>query len=127
MIDHVSIAVRDLDRAARFYQPLLATLGMSKLREWPDAAIGYGKKYPEFWINKRASMAPVADDSGVHICLRAQSTDAVDAFHAAALAAGGASDGAPGIRAHYYESYYAAFIRDPDGNRIEAVTFVSAK
>jgi predicted lactoylglutathione lyase len=55
----------------------------------------------------------------------AQSTDAVDAFHSAAIAAGGASDGAPGFRAHYYENYYAAFIRDPDGNRIEAVTFVA--
>jgi catechol 2,3-dioxygenase-like lactoylglutathione lyase family enzyme len=124
MIDHISIAVRDLATAARFYKALLATLGMSKLREWPGAAIGYGKKYPEFWINRRAAMAPVATDSGVHICLRAATTDAVDAFHAAALAAGGASDGAPGYRAHYYEGYYAAFIRDPDGNRIEAVTFV---
>jgi catechol 2,3-dioxygenase-like lactoylglutathione lyase family enzyme len=125
MIDHVSIAVRDLAAGARFYQPLLATLGMTKVREWPDAAIGYGKKYPEFWINKRAAMAPVASDSGVHICLRAPSTAAVDAFHAAALAAGGASDGAPGFRAEYHDSYYAAFIRDPDGNRIEAVTFVT--
>ena len=127
MIDHVSIAVRDLNVSAQFYEPLLATLGMTKLREWPDAAVGYGKKYPEFWINRRTDMAPVAADSGVHICLRAPSTAAVDAFHAAALAAGGTSDGAPGYRAHYHESYYAAFIRDPDGNRIEAVTFVAAK
>jgi catechol 2,3-dioxygenase-like lactoylglutathione lyase family enzyme len=127
MIDHVSIAVRDLKVSARFYEPLLAALGMSKLRDWPDAAIGYGKKYPEFWINRRADMPSVATDSGVHICLRAPSTQAVDAFHAAALAAGGTSDGAPGLRAHYHENYYAAFIRDPDGNRIEAVTFVAAK
>ena len=127
MIDHVSIAVCDLKAAARFYEPLLATLGMTKLRDWPDAAVGYGKKYPEFWINRRKDMAPVAADSGVHICLRAPSVPAVDAFHAAALAAGGTSDGAPGLRAHYNENYYAAFIRDPDGNRIEAVTFVAAK
>ena len=127
MIDHVSIAVRDLKAAARFYEPLLATLGMTKLRDWPDAAVGYGKKYPEFWINRRKDMAPVAADSGVHICLRAPSIQAVDAFHAAALAAGGISDGAPGLRAHYHENYYAAFIHDPDGNRIEAVTFVAAK
>jgi catechol 2,3-dioxygenase-like lactoylglutathione lyase family enzyme len=126
MIDHVSIAVRDLKVSARFYEPLLATLGMTKLRDWPDAAVGYGKKYPEFWINRRKDMAPVAADSGVHICLRAPSPQAVDAFHAAALAAGGISDGAPGLRAHYRENYYAAFIRDPDGNRIEVVTFVSA-
>jgi catechol 2,3-dioxygenase-like lactoylglutathione lyase family enzyme len=127
MIDHVSIAVRDLKAAARFYEPLLATLGMTKLRDWPDAAVGYGKKYPEFWINRRKDMAPVAADSGVHICLRAPSVEVVDAFHAAALAAGGISDGAPGLRAHYHDNYYAAFIRDPDGNRIEAVTFVAAK
>jgi catechol 2,3-dioxygenase-like lactoylglutathione lyase family enzyme len=126
MIDHVSVSVRDLEASGRFYEPLLATLGMTKLREWPDAAIGYGKKYPEFWINQRPGMTPVAADSGVHICLRAASADAVDAFHAAALAAGGKSDGAPGFRAHYHENYYAAFIRDPDGNRIEAVTFVAA-
>jgi catechol 2,3-dioxygenase-like lactoylglutathione lyase family enzyme len=124
MIDHVSIAVRDLEVSARFYEALLGTLGMTKLREWPDAAIGYGKKYPEFWINRREAMAPIAADSGVHICLRAASTAAVEAFHAAALAAGGSSDGAPGYRAQYHESYFAAFIRDPDGNRIEAVSFV---
>ena len=126
MIDHVSIAVRDLNASERFYTALLATLGMSKLREWPDAAIGFGKKYPEFWINARADMAPIAANSGVHICLRASDAAMVDAFHAAALAGGGTSDGAPGYRAQYHANYYAAFIRDPDGNRIEAVTFISA-
>jgi catechol 2,3-dioxygenase-like lactoylglutathione lyase family enzyme len=124
MIDHISIAVSNLERAARFYEPLLATLGMTKLREWPDAAIGYGKTYPEFWVNKRTAMDAVAEDSGVHVALRAPSVEAVDAFHAAALAGGGASDGAPGMRPHYNERYYGAFIRDPDGNRIEAVTFI---
>jgi catechol 2,3-dioxygenase-like lactoylglutathione lyase family enzyme len=126
MIDHISISVRDLKAAERFYTALLAPLGLTKLREWPDAAIGYGKKYPEFWINLRANMARVADDSGAHICLRAPEKAAVDAFHAAALAGGGTSYGTPGMRAEYHESYYAAFIRDPNGNRIEAVTFVSA-
>jgi len=124
MIDHVSIAVRDLKAGERFYTALLAALGMSKLREWPDAAIGYGKKYPEFWINRRKDMAPIAADSGIHICLRAGSTGAVDDFHVAAVAQGGLSDGAPGLRPHYNLRYYAAFIRDLDGNRIEAVTFV---
>jgi catechol 2,3-dioxygenase-like lactoylglutathione lyase family enzyme len=127
MIDHVSIAVRDLEASGRFYEPLLATLSMSKLREWPDAAIGFGKKYPEFWINARPDMVPIVAGSGAHICLRASDAAMVDAFHAAALAGGGMSDGAPGYRAQYHESYYAAFIRDPDGNRIEAVTFVAVK
>ncbi len=123
MIDHISIAVRDLKSGEALYVALLAPLGMTKLREWPDAAIGFGKKYPEFWINKRPAMAPVADDSGVHICLRAPDSAAVDAFHAAALKAGALSDGPPGLREKYHANYYAAFIRDPDGNRIEAVTF----
>lgn len=127
MIDHVSVAVSSLERAARFYKPLLATLGMAKLREWPDAAIGYGKTYPEFWINKRAGMEAVPGESGGHVALRAASPEAVDAFHAAALAAGGASDGAPGLRPEYNDRYYAAFVRDPDGNRIEAVTFLTSK
>ena len=82
MIDHVSVAVRDLRAADKFYTALLAPLGINRLREWPDAAIGYGKKYPEFWINIRSGMDKVADDSGVHICLRAPDTAAVDAFHA---------------------------------------------
>ena len=124
MIDHISIAVRDIRSAEIFYTGLLAPLGLIKLREWPDAAVGYGKKYPEFWINRRAGMAPVVADSGVHICLRAESTMAVNAFHAATLAGGGTSDGAPGPRPEYNDRYYAAFVRDPDGNRVEAVTFL---
>ncbi len=124
MIDHVSVAVRDLAAAERFYTALLGTLGMTKQREWPKAAIGFGKSYPEFWINVRAQMSRVAMDSGVHVCLRAPDSAAVDAFHAAALKAGGISDGAPGLRPEYYAKYYAAFIRDLDGNRLEAVTFL---
>jgi len=127
VIDHISIAVCDLARSERFYATALAPLGLSKLKEWPDAAIGYGKKYPEFWINKREAVGRVVEDSGAHICLRAPDTASVDAFHTAALQAGGVSDGEPGLRPHYYEGYYAAFIRDPDGNRIEAVTFLRPK
>ena len=122
MIDHISVGVSNLDRAARFYEAALTPLGLSRLVTRP-ATIGFGKTYPEFWINLRAAMAPVAPESGVHICLRARSTADVDAFHAAALAAGGRSDGAPGLRPHDRVRYYAAFVTDPDGNRIEAVTF----
>jgi catechol 2,3-dioxygenase-like lactoylglutathione lyase family enzyme len=122
MIDHISVGVSDLERAAGFYQATLAPLGLLRLVTRP-ATVGFGKAYPEFWINLRADMARVAPDSGVHICLRAKSTGEVDAFHAAALNAGGSSDGAPGLRPHDRVRYYAAFVRDPDGNRIEAVTF----
>ena len=122
MIDHISVGVGDLERAARFYEATLAPLGLSRVVTRP-ATVGFGKNYPEFWVNLRADMAPVEPGSGVHICLRAKSTDEVDAFHAAALTAGGSSDGAPGPRPHERVRYYAAFVRDPDGNRIEAVTF----
>lgn len=125
MIDHVSVAVSDLAAATRFYDGVLATLGMTRL-ETRSATVGYGKAYPEFWINLRPGLPPIAADSGAHVCLRARSVDVVDAFHAAALAAGGTDDGAPGLRPHHGEGYYAAFIRDPDGNRIEAVTFLKA-
>jgi catechol 2,3-dioxygenase-like lactoylglutathione lyase family enzyme len=124
MIDHISVGVADLDRAARFYETMLATLGLSRLVTRSET-IGFGKSYPEFWINLRPRMAKVPPESGVHICLRAKTTADVDAFHAAALAAGGGSDGVPGIRPHDRAKYYAAFIVDPDGNRIEAVTFPS--
>ena len=123
MIDHISVAVGDLDRAARFYEAVLAPLGLTRLVTRP-ATIGFGKAYSEFWINLRASMSPVEEGSGVHIALRAKTTGDVDAFHAAALAAGGRSDGPPGIRPHDRVKYYAAFVVDPDGNRIEAVTFL---
>ena len=122
MIDHISVAVRDLDRAARFYEAVLAPLGLTRLVTRP-ATIGFGKAYSEFWINLRAGMSAVDEGSGVHIALRARSSADVDAFHAAALATGGRCDGPPGIRPHDRVKYYAAFVVDPDGNRVEAVTF----
>jgi catechol 2,3-dioxygenase-like lactoylglutathione lyase family enzyme len=126
MIDHVSIAVRDLAGSARFYAEVLATLGYEKLADRP-ATIGFGKKYPEFWLNERRNMTPVDADTGAHVCLRASSVEAVQAFHAAAIKAGGTSDGAPGPRSGQIGGYYAAFIRDPEGNKIEAATFAAAK
>lgn len=123
MIDHISLGVRDLDRSAAFYAVVLAAIGYTKLETWPKT-VAFGKAYPEFWLNHRPGMEPVAADTGAHVSLRAGSQEAVDAFHAAALAAGGTSDGSPGLRPAYGGSYYAAFIRDFDGNRIEAVTFL---
>ena len=122
MIDHISVGVSDLERSATFYEAALGALGLTRVVTRPRT-IGFGKAYPEFWINLREGMPHVSPESGVHICLRAKTTVEIDAFHAAALSAGGASDGAPGIRPHDRVRYYAAFVVDPDGNRIEAVTF----
>jgi catechol 2,3-dioxygenase-like lactoylglutathione lyase family enzyme len=124
VIDHISIAVRDLAASVRFYEAVLAPLRMTKL-ESRATTVGFGKQYPEFWINLLSAMQPVPAQSGAHVCFRARSTEMIDAFHAAALKAGGSDDGAPGLRPQHGEGYYAAFIRDPDGNRIEAVTFTA--
>ncbi|MGO4716576.1 VOC family protein [Bradyrhizobium sp. 2TAF24] len=121
MIDHISIAVRDLVASARFYQAVLEPLGFTRLIARPTT-VGFGIKYPEFWLNARPAMSPIADDTGVHICLRARSPEAVDEFHARALAQGGRDDGAPGPREAAMVTYYAAFIRDLDGNKIEVMT-----
>jgi catechol 2,3-dioxygenase-like lactoylglutathione lyase family enzyme len=123
VIDHVSIAVRDLERAARFYATVLAPLGYAQLEARP-ATVAFGKRHSEFWLNLRPGMISIDAGSGAHVALRAPGTEPVDAFHAAALAAGGTCDGPPGLRPQHGAGYYAAFIRDPDGNRIEAVTFV---
>ena len=114
MIDHISIAVRDLASAAQFYEAVLGTLGYTKLIARPTT-VGFGKKYPDFWINARPRMAAAEADSGMHICVRAPGREAVDAFYATALKAGGRSDGLPGPRPEYTPGYYAAFILDPDG------------
>ena len=121
MIDHISLAVRDLKSSTRFYARVLAPLGYTCLTTHPTR-VAFGTKYPELWLNARPAMAPITHDTGAHVCLRARTTEAVDAFHAAALANGGNDDGAPGLRQATQVIYYAAFIRDPDGNRLEVMT-----
>ncbi len=121
MIDHVSIGVRDLARSTALYAKALAPLGYVQLVA-RDSATAFGKRYPEFWLNARPS-APIDPGTGAHICLRAGDEPAVRAFHAAALAGGCTSDRDPGSYPGEQATYFAAFIRDPDGNRIEAATF----
>jgi catechol 2,3-dioxygenase-like lactoylglutathione lyase family enzyme len=123
MIDHISIGVSNLERATRFYDSVLGTIGYARL-DARAKTVGFGKRYSEFWLNHRPGMSVVEAGSGSHVCLRAPSTQAVDAFHAAALAAGGESEGAPGERPQHGEGYYAAYVRDLDGNRIEVVSFL---
>lgn len=122
MIDHISIQVRDLDASAGFYEAVLAPLGLKRFVERPGT-VGFGKRYPEFWLNHRPNAQPEPSGTGTHICLRAPDAAAVDAFHAAALAHGGASDGAPGPRPAAVTTYYGAFVIDLDGHKIEAAAF----
>ena len=122
MIDHASIGVRDLAAAAAFYGKVLAAIGLQQLVE-REAMVGFGKSYPEFWLNARSGLSRVADVTGSHLCLRAGTRDQVDAFHRIAIAEGASDDGTPGPRPEYSDAYYyAAFIRDADGHRIEVVT-----
>ena len=122
MIDHVSVPVRDLAAAGAFYERLLAPLGYARLVT-RTGSIGFGKKYPELWLNARSDMAMAAPNPGGHIALRAASEAAVRAFHAAALAEGGTCAGAPGPRQAAMTTYFGAFILDPDGNKLEALSF----
>jgi catechol 2,3-dioxygenase-like lactoylglutathione lyase family enzyme len=121
MLDHLSIGVSDLERAGAFYDAVLAPMGYARL--FSKRAIGYGKpgdKDEQFAIIASGAEAR-APGVGCHIALNAPNREAVDAFHAAALRAGGIDEGAPGLRPQYGAGYYAAFVRDLDGYRIEAV------
>ncbi len=118
MLDHVGIEVGDFDRSRAFYEMALAPLGLEVVMEPMPRAAGFGEAgKPWFWIMARGR--PVV--RGVHLAFAAADRDAVDAFHAAALAAGGTDNGAPGPRPIYHASYYGAFVLDPDGNNVEAV------
>ena len=119
MLDHVSIGVRDVAKAKRFYDAAMTPLGYACLSA-DEGSLGYGKDGVVFWIN--SAERPVADDpkSGLHFCFAAPNRASVAAFHAAALAHGGRDNGKPGLRKDYGPSYYAAFVVDPDGYRLEA-------
>ncbi len=118
VLDHVGFEVSSLERSAAFYDPLFFALGVRRAFTG-DRAIAYGDNQPQFWIVQRGVLpAP----SYGHVALRASGRAAVDAAHAAGLANGGRDDGPPGPRPHYGVRYYAAYLRDPDGLRVEVVT-----
>jgi catechol 2,3-dioxygenase-like lactoylglutathione lyase family enzyme len=122
LIDHISIAVSDLAASADAYERILAPLGLKRVVA-REGTVGFGKTYPEFWLNLRADLPPPPADNGTHIAVRARDEAAVRDFHAAALEAGCTSLGEPGPRQGEMTRYYGAFIRDRDGNKIEAVNF----
>lgn len=119
MIDHVSIGVRNVPVTKRFYDATLQPLGYRCLSE-SAGSLGYGAQAPALWMNATDQPVPADSRSGLHFCFCAPDRRSVDAFHAAGLAAGGRDNGTPGLRADYGAGYYAAFLIDPDGYRIEA-------
>jgi catechol 2,3-dioxygenase-like lactoylglutathione lyase family enzyme len=119
MLDHVSIGVRKISATKRFYDAALQPLGYTCLSDAADS-LGYGDSTVTLWIGATDRPVPADEKSGLHICFAAPSRDSVDAFHAAGLRAGGGDNGPPGLRADYGADYYAAFLIDPDGYRIEA-------
>ena len=124
MLDHVSITVSSLSRSGPFWDAVMAVLNAPCVVRY-ESQLGYGiRNRPDDdghrYLSIRVSTGAVVADNR-HWCFRASSRAAVDAFHAAGLASGGRCDGPPGLRADYHPEYYAAFLLDPDGNRIEAV------
>jgi catechol 2,3-dioxygenase-like lactoylglutathione lyase family enzyme len=121
MIDHTGVSVADVARAKAFYRAALAPLGYAMLMDFEQfAGFGVAPK-PDFWIGHGAPNKP-----RVHIAFRAESRATVDAFYKAAIAAGGRDNGPPGLRPHYHDNYYGAFVLDPDGHNIEAVCHLPA-
>jgi catechol 2,3-dioxygenase-like lactoylglutathione lyase family enzyme len=127
MLHHVSIGVRDVARAAGFYDPVLRALGYKRVADYSPGAIAYGesKDKPEFWIGLPHDQGAPSNGNGAHLAFVAKSKAQVNKFHDAALKAGGSNNGEPGPRPDYGPAYYGAFVYDLDGNKIEA-TFIAA-
>lgn len=115
MIDHLKLHVADAARSRAFYEQALAPLGYRFIVQPAPGVVGLGTRFPDLWFEESAT------PTVAHLALRAEDQDAVDAFHAAALAAGGTDNGAPALRPQYHPGYYGAFVLDPDGNNLEAV------
>jgi catechol 2,3-dioxygenase-like lactoylglutathione lyase family enzyme len=121
MIDHVAIVVSDLDRSKSFYVAALGPLGYELVMEFDERAAGFASRgKPDFWLYRGNAAA------GTHVAFGAPDRATVEAFHGAALAAGGKDNGQPGLRAHYHQNYYGAYVHDLDGNNVEAVCHLPA-
>jgi catechol 2,3-dioxygenase-like lactoylglutathione lyase family enzyme len=119
MLDHVSIGVADIPRSGKFYDAVLKPLGYTRLSDG-ETSLGYGAKEAQLWVNTAGKPVKPDLESGLHFCFVAPDRKSVDAFHAAALRTGGTDNGKPGVRTDYSPKYYAAFVIDPDGYRLEA-------
>lgn len=124
MLHHVSLGSSDIDRSRRFYDPVMAALGLRNTFNVPEA-IGYGAGITVFSLNLPTNGEKATPGNGVHIAFEVEKRADVDAFYRIALAHGGTADGPPGLRPAYDAHYYAAFVYDPDGNKIEALTLLA--
>ena len=124
MLSHVSLGTNDAEGAAAFYDPVLAVLGIGKGKR-RGGSVDYSAAMIGFSLERPVDGAPASVGNGVHVCFTAESREQVDAFHRVALEQGGTDAGAPGLRPEYDAHYHAAFVRDPDGNKIEAVCFLA--
>ncbi len=125
LLSHITLGTNDMERAARFYDPVMATLGISRVPKPAGKPPKYARdgQMPHLYLYQPFDGRPATWGNGTHVAFLAQTRAQVDAFHAAALAHGGADEGAPGIRAHYAPNYYGAYVRDPDGNKLQAVCY----
>ncbi len=121
MIDHVSVGVADVERAAEFYGPVFATLGASELARL-DGLVAYGRDRIEYLIMRPFDGGDASSGNGAHFAFVAESEEAVVAFHEAALVGGGTCEGKPGVRQYPHQAVYAAYVRDPFGHKLEALT-----
>ncbi len=121
MFSHITIGTNDLERARRFYDPVMATLGLAAPFALPGTLIFGSMTGPKLFVVTPFDGNPASTGNGTHAAFIAADRAAVDAFHQAALAHGGSDEGAPGLRPHYHPHYYGAYVRDPDGNKLQAV------
>lgn len=121
MSSHVTLGAEDLDRARAFYDPVMTTLGLGALFALPGRLVYGDMTGPKLFVGRPFDGGPASHGNGAHVAFVAPNRAAVDAFHAAALANGGTDEGAPGLRPHYHLHYYGAYVRDPDGNKLQAV------
>ena len=121
-LDHIGLDVGDYEVSKVFYEQALEPLGLRLMMEPTPAIGGFGDDFPFFWIAKRDR----GPQTGVHVAFRVKKRELVDAFHTAALGAGGIDNGGPGVREIYHPNYYGAFVLDPDGNNVEAVCHTPA-
>ncbi|MDO1508791.1 MULTISPECIES: VOC family protein [unclassified Neisseria] len=126
ILSHVSLGTNRFEEAVAFYDKVLASLGIGRILDISEhRAVAYGRAYPEFWIQAPYDGQPAQAANGVHVAFYAETSEEVDAFYQAALAAGAKDDGAPGTRPDYGKEYYGCFVRDLDGHKIEAMAWLA--